>query len=212
MMWSGLPDVTAAELAKVIPEKTARILIYCNNNFDNEPAAFPAKALDASLLLVTDEKKPLGLAGIMGGEHSGIGDQTRFPSLELSCDKGTRAGSCDSGYSCAYQFNLSWRSDTQPINPEVDPRACDPRRDRVVRLRLDGPMSLFAATQKYGVQLAVDKHNAANPGCQVDFKKFDSQGSPDQAPQLARSIVGDASIVGVVGPAFSGESKNASTR
>ena len=49
----SLPDVTAAELAKVIPEKTARILIYCNNNFDNEPAAFPAKALDASLNIFT---------------------------------------------------------------------------------------------------------------------------------------------------------------
>jgi hypothetical protein len=54
---------------------------------------------------------------------NGIGDQTRFPSLELSCDKGTRAGSCDSGYSCAYQFNMSWKSETMPVNPEVDPRA-----------------------------------------------------------------------------------------
>ncbi|MEO5959496.1 MAG: DUF1552 domain-containing protein [Opitutaceae bacterium] len=52
-----------------------------------------------------------------------IGDQTRLPSLELSCDMGQRAGSCDSGYSCAYQFNLSWRSETQPMNPEVDPRS-----------------------------------------------------------------------------------------
>jgi hypothetical protein len=52
-----------------------------------------------------------------------IGDQTRLPSLELSCDAGQRAGSCDSGYSCAYQFNISWRSETQPMNPEIDPRA-----------------------------------------------------------------------------------------
>jgi hypothetical protein len=52
-----------------------------------------------------------------------IGEQTRLASLELSCDGGQRAGSCDSGYSCAYQFNLSWRSETQPMNPEVDPRA-----------------------------------------------------------------------------------------
>jgi hypothetical protein len=52
-----------------------------------------------------------------------IGDQTRLASLELSCDAGQRAGSCDSGYSCAYQFNVSWRSETQPMNPEVDPRA-----------------------------------------------------------------------------------------
>ena len=52
-----------------------------------------------------------------------IGGETRLPSIELSCDGGQRAGSCDSGYSCAYQFNLSWRSETQPLNPEVDPRA-----------------------------------------------------------------------------------------
>jgi len=39
-------------------------------------------ALDPDVLLVADEKKPLGLAGIMGGEHSGIGDTTRNVFLE----------------------------------------------------------------------------------------------------------------------------------
>ncbi len=38
--------------------------------------------LDADLLLVCDEKKPLGLAGIMGGEHSGIADDTTRVYLE----------------------------------------------------------------------------------------------------------------------------------
>jgi phenylalanyl-tRNA synthetase beta chain len=38
--------------------------------------------LDPDLLLVADEAKPLGLAGIMGGEHSGIGDGTRNVFLE----------------------------------------------------------------------------------------------------------------------------------
>ena len=38
--------------------------------------------LDPDLLLVADEKKPLGLAGIMGGEHSGIGATTRNVFLE----------------------------------------------------------------------------------------------------------------------------------
>ncbi len=52
-----------------------------------------------------------------------IGDRTRFPSLELSCDRGQEAGSCDSGYSCAYQFNISWRSESQPMNPEIEPKA-----------------------------------------------------------------------------------------
>lgn len=50
------------------------------------------------------------------------GRWTRLPSLELSCDKGQPAGACDSGYSCAYQFNLSWKTETTPLPPEVDPR------------------------------------------------------------------------------------------
>jgi len=51
-----------------------------------------------------------------------IAEQTRFPSLELSCDGVRKSGVCDSGYSCAYQFNLSWRSDTTPMTPESNPR------------------------------------------------------------------------------------------
>ena len=49
----SLPDITEAELAKIIPSKSTRILIYCNNNFSNEPAAFPAKNLSASLNVYT---------------------------------------------------------------------------------------------------------------------------------------------------------------
>jgi hypothetical protein len=48
-----LPDVTAEELAKIIPDKTTRILIYCNNNFLNEPGAFPSKIAPASLNIYT---------------------------------------------------------------------------------------------------------------------------------------------------------------
>ncbi len=49
----SLPDVTAEELAKVIPAKSSRVLIYCNNNFTNEPTALPAKEVTASLNLYT---------------------------------------------------------------------------------------------------------------------------------------------------------------
>jgi len=38
--------------------------------------------LEPGLLLVADDKKPLGLAGIMGGEHSGIADDTTRVYLE----------------------------------------------------------------------------------------------------------------------------------
>src|SRR5205085_2001670 len=51
-----------------------------------------------------------------------VGHLTRFPSLELTCDSVRKSGSCDSGYSCAYQYNLSWRSPTTPMTPEPNPR------------------------------------------------------------------------------------------
>jgi hypothetical protein len=51
-----------------------------------------------------------------------IGHLTRFPSLELSCDAVRKSGACDSGYSCAYQYNLAWRSSSTPVAPEPNPR------------------------------------------------------------------------------------------
>ena len=51
-----------------------------------------------------------------------IGHLTRFPSLELTCDSVRKAGNCDSGYSCAYEYNLAWKSPTQPVSPEPNPR------------------------------------------------------------------------------------------
>lgn len=52
-----------------------------------------------------------------------IGTQTKFPSLELGCDRGQNAGNCDSGYSCAYSNNLSWKSEATPLAKEINPRA-----------------------------------------------------------------------------------------
>ena len=51
-----------------------------------------------------------------------LGENTRIASLELSCAAVRNAGRCDSGYACAYQYNMSWRSDTAPMTPETDPR------------------------------------------------------------------------------------------
>lgn len=51
-----------------------------------------------------------------------IGDRTRLRSLELSCDGVRRSGKCDSGYSCAYQYNLSWKTESMPMVPESNPR------------------------------------------------------------------------------------------
>ena len=51
-----------------------------------------------------------------------IGRDTRFASLELSCDPHRKSGGCDSGYSCAYESNLAWRTPTSPLSPESNPR------------------------------------------------------------------------------------------
>jgi len=49
----SLTDVTAEELTKILPDKTTRILIYCNNNFGKEPVAFAGKGSTASLNIYT---------------------------------------------------------------------------------------------------------------------------------------------------------------
>ena len=74
---------------------------------------------------------------------------TRLPSLELSADAVRKSGNCDSGYSCAYQFNLSWRSENQPMTPEANPRA--------VFERLFGAGSSSERAQSLGQRLASKK-------------------------------------------------------
>ncbi len=70
-----------------------------------------------------------------------LGKATRFASLEVGCEQNRDAGSCDSGYSCAYSNNLSWRGESTPNYKEIDPRLVfdrlfgtagkvDPNRDR----------------------------------------------------------------------------------
>src|SRR5262249_25792985 len=51
-----------------------------------------------------------------------VGHLTRFPSLELSSDPERKTAGCDSGYSCAYQYNISWSSPTTPVPAESNPR------------------------------------------------------------------------------------------
>jgi branched-chain amino acid transport system substrate-binding protein len=70
---------------------------------------------------------------------------------------------------------------------------------------LTGPDAALGINIKNGAQLAIDTHNAANPGCQVQLKTFDTEGDPQKATQIAPQIVDDAFTIGLIGPAFSGE-------
>jgi len=51
-----------------------------------------------------------------------VGARTRIPSLELGLKQGRNAGNCDSGYSCAYSNNISWKTDRTPMAKEINPR------------------------------------------------------------------------------------------
>ena len=58
-----------------------------------------------------------------------------------------------------------------------------------------------------GAKLAVNQFNDANSDIQIDLKEFDTQGDPAQAPGQLAKYKDDQSILGIVGPAFSGETK-----
>jgi hypothetical protein len=49
----SFPDIAVEGLKQTFPDKNARILIYCNNNFQGEEKAFPTKMPTASLNLST---------------------------------------------------------------------------------------------------------------------------------------------------------------
>jgi hypothetical protein len=68
----------------------------------------------------SDIRNGVSIDQVIAGQ---IGRHTRLPSLELSADSSRTTGRCDSGYSCAYQFNLSWSSPTRPVPAEPNPRA-----------------------------------------------------------------------------------------
>jgi hypothetical protein len=49
----SFPDITVDSLKRLLPDRNARILIYCNNNFQNAEQPFPTKIAVASLNIST---------------------------------------------------------------------------------------------------------------------------------------------------------------
>lgn len=63
-------------------------------------------------------------AGVSADQYAAlqVGSETRLPSLELGTQDGAQSGNCDSGYSCAYSSNISWRTPSSAMAKEVNPR------------------------------------------------------------------------------------------
>jgi hypothetical protein len=67
-----------------------------------------------------------------------IGDQTRFPSLEVGLEDTRMVGLCDGKYSCAYTSSISWRTPTTPLPPLTNPRHVFERLFGNVDANVDG--------------------------------------------------------------------------
>ncbi len=74
---------------------------------------------------------------------------------------------------------------------------------------LTGSSANLGVNIEQGAELAVVQYNKKHGANCITIKKFDSQGKPDVAPGLARQLVTDKKIIGIVGPPFSGESEAA---
>jgi branched-chain amino acid transport system substrate-binding protein len=98
-----------------------------------------------------------------------------------------------------------------PADPAGDGKATCPPVSIAMAGALTGADAALGINIKNGVQLAIDTHNAANPGCQVQLKPFDTEGDPQKATAIAPQIVDDQYTIGLVGPAFSGETKATGT-
>ena len=74
---------------------------------------------------------------------------------------------------------------------------------------LSGSAANLGINIEQGFELAIDQYNQKKGSTCITPKKFDSQGDPSVAPGVARSLVADKKIIGIVGPPFSGESQAA---
>ncbi len=72
---------------------------------------------------------------------------------------------------------------------------------------LTGDNANLGVNIRDGVKVAVDEWNKKSTKYSYQLKEFDTQGDPAQAPTQMDRYIPDSSILGIVGPAFSGETK-----
>jgi branched-chain amino acid transport system substrate-binding protein len=71
---------------------------------------------------------------------------------------------------------------------------------------LSGDFAALGAPIRDGIKYAIDQANeAGDVPCELTLVEEDTQGSPDQAPALAQSLIETEDLVAVAGPYFSGE-------
>jgi branched-chain amino acid transport system substrate-binding protein len=72
---------------------------------------------------------------------------------------------------------------------------------------LSGPNAQLGINERQGAQLAIDTYNASSGAkFKIQLVTSDSEGDPKKAPTAATTLASDPTVLGIIGPAFSGES------
>ncbi|WP_084614020.1 branched-chain amino acid ABC transporter substrate-binding protein [Nakamurella lactea] len=146
-----------------------------------------------------------------GSETSGAGGESSAPGTESSATSGTGDAG---GLKIVPQLQIDKTGKEVPAAAAAD--AADPAGDGKAKCSgislamagaLTGPNAALGINILNGAKVALDKHNKANADCQVEMKPFDTEGDPQKATQVAPQIVNEKSVIGLLGPAFSGETK-----
>ncbi|MDQ2650754.1 MAG: branched-chain amino acid ABC transporter substrate-binding protein [Actinomycetota bacterium] len=98
--------------------------------------------------------------------------------------------------------------DTSTDDTEVDGGGGDATEYHIAYV---GPLTGDAANLgifiRDGAKTAVEEFNESQDEIEIVLDEHDTQGDPAQAPTVAADYVNDEDVLGIVGPAFSGETK-----
>ncbi len=110
------------------------------------------------------------------------------------------------GVVAAFTLTACGSSDNSSAGDSPSAGSCTSGQKLAFMGALTGSSAALGQAAVLGVNTAIDEFNAANPDCKVTLETEDTQGDPDQASKVAPTIINDSAVVGLVGPAFSGES------
>jgi hypothetical protein len=131
--WTPATQGAAFELSPTLQPLAPfrdRLLVLSGLNCIPPPDAVENAHPKASTRFLTDvpPKYTRGTADLHAGismdqiAAKELGQQTQLASLEVGLESSESAGTCSSGFSCAYTSTISWRTPTTPLPMEHDPR------------------------------------------------------------------------------------------
>jgi hypothetical protein len=132
--WTPTTEGAAFDLSPILKPLEPfrdRLLVLSGLSSVPPPNAVPNAHPRASTRFLTDvpPQPTRGTADLHAGismdqiAAKELGQHTQLASLEIGLESNESAGTCSSGFSCAYESTISWRTPTTPLPMEHDPRA-----------------------------------------------------------------------------------------